>query len=202
MVQVFILFIMFCMKTEHSDTLTMVSRRALMSQVGCAAGCLRCRKANSRGQSVQVRATAAMSTSHLHIWQVTSSSIGDNEDVYNTLSPEGADSCTCCVDNSCSGCLIPAQLTRRCMGQTKNGTTGRSQVGCNAAEPQQDRLCSKLQQKSAGMMLHVLLLTASLGSKHSACQLQPGACWMCLNLKPVWQARSQHPKMCSNHYAM
>ena len=78
--------LVFSVTTEHSGTLTMVSRRALILQVGCAAGCLRCRKASSRGQSVQVLATAAMSTSHLHIWQVTSSSIGDNEDVCNTLS--------------------------------------------------------------------------------------------------------------------
>ncbi len=37
-----------------------------MSQVGCAPGCLRCRKASSKGQSLHVLATAAMSTSHLH----------------------------------------------------------------------------------------------------------------------------------------
>lgn len=94
-----------------------------------------------------------------------------------------SDSCTSCVDDSCSGCLIPAQLTSKCMGQTKTGITGRSQVGCNAAEPQQNRLCSKLQLKSAGVMLHVLLLTASLSSNHSVYQLQPGVCWMCLNLR-------------------
>ncbi len=39
-----------------------------MSQVGWAAGCLRCRKANSRGQSLHVLATAAISTSHRHTW--------------------------------------------------------------------------------------------------------------------------------------
>ncbi len=48
----------------------MVSRRALMSQVGCAAGFLRCRKASSRGHSLHVLATAAMSTSHLHTWNI------------------------------------------------------------------------------------------------------------------------------------